>query len=139
MNKYENIIMVLVKFDELIKDAEKNNYAVGYFEARNLETFLAVCNAAEKMRSPVIIGFSGLDFPNYVAIKKGVRKINIGKAIKEAFFLSLKSSCRQLSKNYNPYNIVGSGLENDILVIAQNAVQQVVEKYMVLFGSVNKA
>ena len=300
--------MAIVNFSELMQDAERNNYAVGYFEAWNMETFLAVCNSAEKMRSPVILGFSGIDFPNYKnnlkntfdiysnlvndmagnlsvpcctifnesasedlirmaiekrfglvtfvdpsmdfntqktivkfltekahksgisvegsvemqagleqknitdaggqelltdiraakifardtevdalavnigqvslvssakvrlnichleklkkeldiplvlhggssvleeeikpAIKKGIRKINIGKAIKQAFFMSLKHSCSKAGKSYNPYNIVGSGLDEDILVKATKSVQHEVEKLMVLFGSAGRA
>ena len=37
----------------------ENKYAVGYFESWNLESLLAVVDAAEKTRSPVIIGFNG--------------------------------------------------------------------------------
>jgi fructose/tagatose bisphosphate aldolase len=53
-----------ISFSEMMKDAEQRNYAVGYFESWNLESLLAVCDAAEKMRSPVIIGFGGLMLKN---------------------------------------------------------------------------
>ena len=36
-----------------------NGYAVGYFEAWNMESVLAVIDAAEQTSSPVIIGFGG--------------------------------------------------------------------------------
>ena len=49
-----------VSFSEMMRDAEEGNYAVGYFESWNLGSLLAVCDAAEKMRSPVIMGFGGL-------------------------------------------------------------------------------
>lgn len=45
-------------------DAERGNYAVGYFESWNLESLLAVCDAAEAQRSPVILGFSGIALPH---------------------------------------------------------------------------
>ena len=57
--------MSIVSFKKMMKDARDGKYAVGYFEAWNLESLLAVCDAAENKRSPVIIGFSGVDFPNY--------------------------------------------------------------------------
>jgi fructose/tagatose bisphosphate aldolase len=37
--------------------AEQSSYAVGYFESWNLESLLAVADAAEATRSPVILGF----------------------------------------------------------------------------------
>ena len=298
--------MSLISFQELMDDAERHSYAVGYFEAWNLDSFLAVCNAAENMKSPVIIGFSGIGFPgpghflknifniyaklinelassltvpactifnespskdlvqkaikqnlsivmfqdpglscneqeliikelssaahkNNVAIegametqaglgediidipekelltdiktaksfveetgidafavnigqisligknkvrlnfghleklkkeigiplvlhggssvydedikkaiKLGIRKINIGKAVKETYLKTLRKSCSEI-KDYNPYKLIGSGLEHDILIKARISMQKAVEKLMILFGSVGKA
>ncbi len=52
--------MSLVDFKELMKHAEQKEYAVGYFESWNIESLLAAYDAAEKMHSPIILGFSGL-------------------------------------------------------------------------------
>jgi len=52
--------MPLASFAELMVDAERGGYAVGYFESWNLESLLAVCDAAEATRSPVLLGFSGI-------------------------------------------------------------------------------
>ena len=62
--------MPFVPFKELMHDAEDQQYAVGYFESWNMESLLAVCDAAEAMKSPVIIGFSGIDLPNYERVVK---------------------------------------------------------------------
>src|SRR3954451_7025190 len=56
--------MSLVSFRELMLGAERGNYAVGYFECWNLESLLAVADAAEAVRSPVILGFSGISLPH---------------------------------------------------------------------------
>jgi len=56
--------MPLVPFNELMEDAERHGYAVGYFESWNLESLLAVADAADRARSPVILGFSGLYLPH---------------------------------------------------------------------------
>ena len=56
--------MSLVSFQELMADAERGSYAVGYFESWNLESLLAVADAAERTRSPVILGFSGIYLPH---------------------------------------------------------------------------
>src|SRR5437899_655264 len=52
--------MSLVAFKDLMKEAERGQYAVGYFESWNLESLQAVAAAAEAMRSPVFLGFSGI-------------------------------------------------------------------------------
>src|SRR5437867_2161792 len=57
------IAMPLVGFQELIDEAERGGYAVGYFESWSLESLLAVADAAERTGSPVILGFSGIQLP----------------------------------------------------------------------------
>jgi len=47
---------MLVNMSELLKDAQKNKYAVGLFNTITLESFNGVLKAAEEMNSPVIIG-----------------------------------------------------------------------------------
>lgn len=56
--------MPIVPFNELVSHAERNSYAIGYFESWNLESLLAAADAAEKKRSPVILGFSGISLPH---------------------------------------------------------------------------
>ena len=43
----------------MLKDAQERKYCVGYFESWDLESTMAVVHAAEKLRSPVIIGYCG--------------------------------------------------------------------------------
>lgn len=75
--------MALVSMVSLMNHALTNKYAVGYFEAWNMESILAVADAAEKTNSPVIIGFGG----QFIGSKKKTIKDNIahygylGKAI----------------------------------------------------------
>ena len=56
--------MPTVPFNELMAAAQQGGYAVGYFESWNLESLLAVADAAETTRSPVILGFSGIYLPH---------------------------------------------------------------------------
>ena len=51
--------MTLISMKRLLNHALVNKYAVGYFEAWNMDSILAVVDAAEKTNSPVIIGFGG--------------------------------------------------------------------------------
>ena len=73
------------------------------------------------------------------AIRRGIRKVNVGKAIKEAYFGALRDACASAGSDYNPYTVVGSGLGGDVLVAARVAMQKVVEDMMRLFGSAGKA
>ncbi|MBN2073460.1 MAG: class II fructose-bisphosphate aldolase, partial [Actinobacteria bacterium] len=77
-----------VSFSELMEDAEKRNYAVGYFESWNLESLLGVCDAAENMKSPVILGFGGLFLTNERRAVK--EKINIYSTL-------AKQACKNIS------------------------------------------
>jgi ketose-bisphosphate aldolase len=51
--------MSSIRCVDLLKHAQENSYAVGYFEAWNLDSLQAVVRAAEIARSPVMIGFCG--------------------------------------------------------------------------------
>jgi ketose-bisphosphate aldolase len=44
----------------MLRSAVEHKFAVGYFESFNLESTQGVIDAAEKLNSPVIIGFSGV-------------------------------------------------------------------------------
>lgn len=56
--------MPLIPFTELLAEAERGNYALGYFESWNLESLMAVADAAKAVRSPVLLGFSGIYLPH---------------------------------------------------------------------------
>ena len=47
---------MLVNLNEVLKDAQKNNYAVGLFNAVNTEMLQGAIEAAEEAKSPIIIG-----------------------------------------------------------------------------------
>ena len=51
--------MSSIRCVDLLRHARENSYAVGYFEAWNLESLLAIVRAAENARSPVMVGFCG--------------------------------------------------------------------------------
>ena len=52
--------MSLVSLKELLETANKNNFAVGYFEAWDLYSLEAVALAAEKENSPIVLGFGAM-------------------------------------------------------------------------------
>ena len=61
--------MALVTTRELFADAQKNGYAISAFNVENMEMVMAVMEAAEELKSPVImqttpstVKYAGLDF-----------------------------------------------------------------------------
>lgn len=54
---------MLVNMNEVLRPAKKNQYAVGLFNAVNLELARGIINAAECTRSPVIVGTAEILLP----------------------------------------------------------------------------
>ena len=61
--------MPLMTTTQMLLDAQKNGYAVGAFNVENMEMVMAVMEAAEELRSPVImqttpstVNYAGLDY-----------------------------------------------------------------------------
>ena len=73
------------------------------------------------------------------AAAAGIRKINVGSALKRTYFESLKSACNAAAPDYIPYDVVGSLNRGDVNVEARRALQKKVEELMVLFGSAGRA
>lgn len=73
------------------------------------------------------------------SIQLGIRKINVGSSLKQLYFQTLKEACAAVDSHYNPYEIIGSGLSEDVLMAGRLALQGKVEEYMRLFGSAGQA
>ena len=69
----------------------------------------------------------------------GARKINVGSALKRACIESMRLALKDIRSDYNPYEVVGSGLHNDVMAVGRRAVQEVTQRYLELFGSAGKA
>jgi ketose-bisphosphate aldolase len=78
--------MTLKPVPELLAAAQDGRYAVGYFESWNLESLQGVLDAAEKTRSPVIVGFNGefLTLSNRRAPERLELYAALGRAAAEA-------------------------------------------------------
>jgi fructose/tagatose bisphosphate aldolase len=72
-------------------------------------------------------------------IRLGIRKINVGSILKRSYFEALRRACSSISEDYNPYEVVGSGLQKDVLTAGRVAVQGTVQELMSLFGSAGRA
>lgn len=73
------------------------------------------------------------------ATRRGIRKINVGSNLKRAYFDALRRACMEVGDDYNPYQVIGSGLPEDVLTAGRIALQKTVEDLMRLFGSAGNA
>jgi fructose/tagatose bisphosphate aldolase len=94
----------------------------------------------ERVAVPLVLhgatSISPADLKN--VIRLGVRKINVGSVLKRSFFEAMRSACSRVSEPYNPYDVVGSGFEKDVLAQGRMAMQQKVEELMNVFGSAGR-
>ena len=67
------------------------------------------------------------------AIRLGIRKINVGSALKRAYFEAMRMAATQVGDDYNPYEVIGSGLAGDVLTAGRLALQKTVEDWMRVF------
>ncbi len=77
--------MPLKPIPELLASARARGYALGYFESWNLESLQGVIDAAERTRSPIIVGFNGdfLTRPGRVATERIKWHAALGRAAAE--------------------------------------------------------
>ena len=73
------------------------------------------------------------------AIRVGIRKINVGSALRTAFYEAVKKRIAATGTDFNPYEVLGSGLPEDILLAGRIAVRDLVQQKMKLFGSAGRA
>ena len=88
----------------------------------------------------VLHGATSVDRGHLVeAIRRGIRKINVGSILKQIYFHELRAACRKSKPDASPYEVIGSGLPEDIAVAGRLAMQKAVEDLMQLFGSAGRA
>lgn len=67
---------MLIPFKELLAQAQRQAYAVGYFEAWDIYSLEAVVEAAEAVNVPVILGFGGVMMePNWFDGGSGLERV----------------------------------------------------------------
>jgi len=73
------------------------------------------------------------------AIKFGIRKVNLGSVLKQTFFEAMQTAIEATRGDYNPYQVIGSGTSEDVLMAGRIALQSKVEHIMRMIGSAGKA
>ena len=108
---------MLVTSRELLLDAQKNKYAVGAFNVENMEMVLAVLNAAEQTKSPVImqttpgtLKYAGTDF-YFANIKAAAERTNIPVVCHLDHGNSFETAIKAFHTGYTSIMIDGSKLK----------------------------
>ncbi len=121
--------MTLVTLPELLAEARRQRYAVGYFEAWDIYGLEAVVAAAQAERSPVIIGIGGLTANHEWLGTQGIalygaaaatlaRSATVPAAAMYNEADSLKEACSAIGAGFNTVMMVGQGLPWERLVQA---------------------
>ena len=99
-----------------------------------------VADLKQALKVPLVLhGASSVDRSDLnEAIRLGIRKINVGSALKRTYFEALRQTAVQAGEDYNPYEVVGSGLAGDVLTAGRLALQKTVEDWMRIFESGRK-
>ena len=107
---------MLVKSKDLLLDAQRNKYAVGAFNVENMEMVLAVLNAAEETKSPVImqttpgtVKYAGADM-YFANIRAAARRTRIPVACHLDHGNTLAIAVQALHAGYTSIMIDGSKL-----------------------------
>ena len=103
--------MSSIRCVDLLRHAQENSYAVGYFEAWDLESLLAVVRAAEIARSPVMVGFCGEYLAN--PQRKFKEDINLYGALARKVAQSASVPVATLLNESTDMNVAYQGVKAD--------------------------
>jgi ketose-bisphosphate aldolase len=103
--------MSSIRCVDLLRHAQENSYAVGYFEAWNLESLLAVVRAAEIACSPVMVGFCGEYLAN--SQRKFKEDINLYGALARQVAQSVSVPVATLLNESIDMNVAYQGVKAD--------------------------
>jgi fructose-bisphosphate aldolase class II len=73
------------------------------------------------------------------AVKAGIRKVNIGRAVKEAAFASIYERTVRTGSRYPGYEVLGAGGDADLAGGMGTAIGEQIRRLMELYGSAGKA
>lgn len=108
--------MPLVTSQKMLLDAQKGNYAVGAFNVENMEMVMAVIEAAQELKAPVMlqttpstVTYAGLDL-YYANVRAAAEKVSIPVALHLDHGSSFELAMQALRAGYTSIMIDGSKL-----------------------------
>ncbi len=122
---------MMVSFDEILKIAEKKYFAIPAFNIYNMETVMGVIEAAEELRSPVILQSYSRLFTNKEAyfVAPIVKAAAEKTSVPVCFHLDHGAGEREVTRALR-YGATGIMIDNSTLPLEENisATKAVVEK-----------
>ena len=121
--------MPLLPLSELLSQAEKHGYAVGYFESWDMYSFEAVLEAAEEASSPVVLGFGGMMMDRSWIKRFGIEPLGAyGRVIAEQAKVPVAFILNEVTELDHIKQGVGSGfntvmLDTSMLAFEENIKQ----------------
>lgn len=106
--------MALMTTDDMLKRAKQGKYAIGAFNAENMEMLQAIIEAAEEVKSPIIVQTSTstmdyADFMYYVKmLEVATRDINVPVALNFDHCMKFEHAMQALKAGYTSIMIDGS-------------------------------
>ena len=95
---------------------------------------------AEKAKVPLVLhaGSSVDERSLREAIRAGIRKVNIGRAVKKAAFHSIQERSSKTGQHYPGHEIIGAGGDIDLFGGTDSAIGDTVRSLMEVFGSTGR-
>lgn len=122
---------MMVSFDEILKIAEKKDFAIPAFNIYNMETVMGVIEAAEELRSPVILQSYSRLFTNKEAyfVAPIVKAAAEKASVPVCFHLDHGAGEREVTRALR-YGATGIMIDNSTLPLEENiaATKTIVEK-----------
>lgn len=121
---------MLTPFKEILEDAKKGRYAVGAFNCLSLENVMGTIQAAEELRSPVILQLAEVQFP-YSPLEKmaglfleAAQRATVPVAVHLDHGQSFETCARAIKLGFNSVMFDGAALPFDENVAITRQVVQ---------------
>ena len=97
------------------------------------------CESVKLKSRPPVFTDDSLSPKDQKPPAREVARIAVGNVLRNAYLTDLRHACAHVGAEYNPYELLGSGMENDLTAGARIAMQRETQSLMRLFGSAGKA
>ena len=88
---------MIVTLSEILRDANERHYAVGAFNCLSLENVMGALEAAEELRSPIILQLAEVQFPEVEAY---IDRFLLGKENQNTKVRIAPESYKDINLNY---------------------------------------
>ncbi|WP_080903114.1 class II fructose-bisphosphate aldolase [Parabacteroides sp. Marseille-P3160] len=126
---------MIISFKEALQDAYRNKYAVGAFNCLSLENVMGAIQAAEELRSPIILQLAEVQFPySPIALMapifiESAKKATVPVAVHLDHGQSFETCAKAIRLGFNSVMIDGSGLPLEENIRVSSAVVRMAKAF----------